>query len=1157
MSAICPPLATLVRLFTLLLVSCGIASAAGLEISISPDGSATVPAGETKLINVTYNWPSLTNTLSGAKIEVPVPAGYDQNAPAITLLSSVHVASTSYNATTKIITYNMVDPLPAGSSGTFQIGLRFPNGTTPNNTTIPVVATSTATGQPANTDTTSLTATATDKAQIDKIVGAAPALDEKVTYLIRVKNNQGSGNYDLNSTTVVDTLPAGAQYISSSPTGTYNAGANTVTWNLGTVNAQTDTTLRVVVKFPSTSFSLTQIVNNNVNLSATLPNSQPATRTATLPATISPPNPSAGTQKWVSDNISSLNAYLTYYMSVANTGNVELSNYILTDDFPVEFIPVNLYIGSDNNGAETASVAVQYKTTANPSYVTAPGSPFTAVPGSDISIPVSSLGIGSATVTGIRYTYATLPVGYDTAWRSRADGTVGKPSTGVDRNGTAITPFPRNITNIANYAYTFNGNTATGSDPADTQIIAPTPKPKVTKSISGSSFQPTDGIHFYSEVQNGNGSQPLTDPVWADLLPAEVDYVPGSLAVGNAFAPFVPANLTVTPNYNGTGRTLLRYAATGVSLAPFTNGSIEFDVKVKAGTVVGSYSNTAYILSTTSPAVNPENTNPTPDTNDLDGDTNTTETIFSSDPTPFNVIRYAAMDSYKSVKGDLDSSFHRFPTNGLTNPSGNFVYKLTISNPGNVALKNIKLMDILPYVGDIGVKVTSATRDSEWTPYLTSAVTAPAGVTVSYSTSRNPVRSELDATLGDPTSGAAGTFSTTVPSNLTTVGSLLFNFGSIVLNPLQSLELTWTMTAPPSVVPGEIAWNSFAFRADASDDGQAPPPTEPIKVGVTVPAAAVAKIGDHAWYDADGNGIFDSGELPVTGLLVSLCDSSGNPVLDVGGNPVTTTTDSNGDYLFSVPPGTYSVKFASPAGYGPTIKDSTASGATDANDSDINSAGKTGNVTVAAGGENLTLDAGFANFANLGNKVFHDRNNDGMRDLLNDEGISGVVLTLCDGAGNPVDDPNQSGTQTYTLTTDPNGDYLFVNLLPGMYQVKIATAPASYPLSSVPTNGTDSNIEDDDNGAQATIGGATTSPKVTLTAGETDTTVDFGFLAPAHLGNLVWYDVNNNGIVDGTDSPVLNAVTVQLFKSGQNPASSAPFMTTTTSGGIYGFDVPP
>ena len=100
----------------------------------------------------------------------------------------------------------------------------------------------------------------------------------------------------------------------------------------------------------------------------------------------------------------------------------------------------------------------------------------------------------------------------------------------------------------------------------------------------------------------------------------------------------------------------------------------------------------------------------------------------------------------------------------------------------------------MPFVGDIGVKVTTATRDSEWTPYLTTAVTAPPGVTVAYSTSRNPVRSLLDASLGDPTSGS-GTFSNTAPTNLTTVGCLMFDFGAIVLNPLQSLELTWTMTA--------------------------------------------------------------------------------------------------------------------------------------------------------------------------------------------------------------------------------------------------------------------------------------------------------------------------------------------------------------------------
>ena len=58
--------------------------------------------------------------------------------------------------------------------------------------------------------------------------------------------------------------------------------------------------------------------------------------------------------------------------------------------------------------------------------------------------------------------------------------------------------------------------------------------------------------------------------------------------------------------------------------------------------------------------------------------------------------------------------------------------------------------------------------------------------------------------------------------------------------------------------------------------------------------------------DTDGDG---TGDTPLQNATLTLVDSSGNPVLDGNGDPITTTTDSNGDYSFSnVPASTYGVK---------------------------------------------------------------------------------------------------------------------------------------------------------------------------------------------------------------------------------------------------------
>lgn len=57
-----------------------------------------------------------------------------------------------------------------------------------------------------------------------------------------------------------------------------------------------------------------------------------------------------------------------------------------------------------------------------------------------------------------------------------------------------------------------------------------------------------------------------------------------------------------------------------------------------------------------------------------------------------------------------------------------------------------------------------------------------------------------------------------------------------------------------------------------------------------------------------------------------------------------------------------------------------------------------------------------------------------------------------------------------------------------------------------------------------------------------------------HLGNLVWYDQNNNGLVDSSE-PGLAGVTVQLFHEGDDPTTATPLATDVTDGqGLYLFE---
>lgn len=114
-----------------------------------------------------------------------------------------------------------------------------------------------------------------------------------------------------------------------------------------------------------------------------------------------------------------------------------------------------------------------------------------------------------------------------------------------------------------------------------------------------------------------------------------------------------------------------------------------------------------------------------------------------------------------------------------------------------------------------------------------------------------------------------------------------------------------------------------------------------------------------------------------------------------------------------------------------------------------------------------------------------------------------------------------------TTVSDSDGHYLFTDLAPGNYFVYIPKPAEQYTASSTPTDTADNGEDNDDNGKQTSFGGPVTSPVVTLysateptTDGDGangDLTVDFGFFEPASLGDLVWFDLNKDGIQDSIE----------------------------------------
>ena len=357
----------------------------------------------------------------------------------------------------------------------------------------------------------------------------------------------------------------------------------------------------------------------------------------------------------------------------------------------------------------------------------------------------------------------------------------------------------------------------------------------------------------------------------------------------------------------------------------------------------------------------------------------------------------------------------------------------------------------------------------------------------------------------------------------TIVGPLAPNASQSCTYTKQNVTADVTNIATATGNPTDSNGNDLPDINDVSDDDDA----------VVV---LYASLGDFVWDDLNANGIQDAGEPGIDGVTVNLLDGSGNPT------GATTTTDNTGAYSFeNLEPGDYSVEFVLPADYQFSPKDA---GADDV-DSDADTAtGKTDVTTLVSGENDPTWDAGMYKLASLGDYVWEDSNADGVQDA-GEPPISGVTVKLYkDADGDGVAEPGgDDGASIATDTTDANGIYGFEDLEPGAYFVEF-TKPSGFDKASPSTPGAASDPTDSD--ADETTG---LTDVTTLVSGENDPTWDAGFYKLASLGDLVWFDLNEDGVQDAGE-PGIDGVTVTLKDANGNTAGT----TITDANGAYSFD---
>jgi|GEM_PF-2590285 len=300
-----------------------------------------------------------------------------------------------------------------------------------------------------------------------------------------------------------------------------------------------------------------------------------------------------------------------------------------------------------------------------------------------------------------------------------------------------------------------------------------------------------------------------------------------------------------------------------------------------------------------------------------------------------------------------------------------------------------------------------------------------------------------------------------------------------------------------------------------------------------------ASLGDVVWYDNNGDGIQNNGELNVTDHNITVILYNGS-----GAEQNRTYTGNSGKYLFeNLTPSSYYVVFDSttlPTDY--IFTEQNATGSTDVDDSDVNaSTGKTRTIVLHTGENNVNLDAGIYKPASIGNYTWLDMDGDGAQDN-NESALPNVTVTLWQNGTQVTQDID--GKPFGTKVTDANGSYLFDNLRPGDYSVRFE-APAGYVLTL--NNAANESIDSDTNVTAQSIG---QSRAYTLSSGEDNRSVDAGFYASTtQIGDRVWVDMNQNGIQDNNESDYLGLVTVSLYDNNGTKVSEV-----NTSNGSYNFN---
>ncbi|HRK73288.1 MAG TPA: hypothetical protein PLL64_03365, partial [Rhodothermales bacterium] len=680
--------------FTHHLESAPLATRAGVQ-TFSMDLPNAGPYDPAAMVVVRYRYScsSLTTGCGNLAITTIVPTSLEYIS-----ISTPPGTTAAYSSGTRTLTISR-SPYSDGNSGDVLVTFRIAPTASGSSITVPGTSVITDPTLPANASiSTSVSFTIsttppTPKYSVSKSKVAptsTPAVGTNVTYRLSLSADQINGNVDTAPLTIVDTYPAGATVVNAAG-GTVDPVAHTITWTFPTTylldswgrayspltssfplsfafNSYNGDYLEITLNYPSGTFNTSSNITNQVCFTGTSLN-----KCANVSHGFAAPDPQLVPRKQaVNAEVIAGNQAVYRFGFGALDGNAPVTDPVVIEAIPAGFDLAKFQRAGWNFPDTNVRGRIEYSTNNQGSWTI-------------LEDHVAPTGIsdyrtfnrGTDFPTGVTHIRWTL---YD-------DGDIALPNQIPREFQTREYNYGNsNVVYLDVPAGTAVGSsiqncvTASGSNMSNKQACAtitvanPTPTIHTYKNqhpAVATSIKPGDEVEWAIRLQNsGQATGNATNPTIMDLLPPQLEFVRWSrYDPVNSGLP--SPNLEVLNNYNGTGRTLLRWtwsntAPAGsydISGAPGVSnpGSLGFPdlynnvyvvTRVKPGTPVGVYENKSLITASDATIKCTSNTYSATDTNDLDGDGNTTERFCQNVSTAsINVVSAVVMGAEKWILG--------------------------------------------------------------------------------------------------------------------------------------------------------------------------------------------------------------------------------------------------------------------------------------------------------------------------------------------------------------------------------------------------------------------------------------------------------------------------------------------------------------------------